>query len=1133
MSQNTSINYLPVEFHLTGKNSDNFRLWKLRIKQLLVEKELYKAIKENEEFTKLDENTKRKLKNQAEGIIIRSISDEILLLVSPLTNKQKVKEIWQTLKERYAQEDIINAEEVYEKLSSLKITEDVSIEDYSDRFKKLFGILQETEYSVSQRDGIRMVLKNMPTRLSHVSIVAQKELEEWMKVVRDKEKELEKSPSDTKIKEKLEIERGKLNINNILVRFITEERRLRFIDTSDSKSKESTTQAMISTEYKTNTSNRFSQNSSIECYTCHKKGHKSSECYYNNRNPRGREQQYNSYRSRGRGQQDYRYNRGRGSSFNYRSNRGRGRGNNYSRGYSRENENINSVIAFATLSSTNPIGHDDIWILDSGATIHIAKDRRLFSNFKESDKAKYITLANGSKIQVNGEGEINLQIKSDKYTTRLTLKGVYYVPEASVNLISVDKLNLKGYNVLFNANENNCMVTDKYGNELMRAKRDINYGNLRILEGVVSLDQKKENIFQVTQNMDDNIMLQFHRRFNHLHPVALRAMLLKGYNYGIRLKPNDLKCRIDCEECAEAKIARKPFPKQATYRAREVLELIHSDICGPMTVPSRGGAYYFITFIDDYSRWTSVSLLKSKDEAYDMFVKYKTNMENLTNKKMKALRTDNGKEYVSTKFNDYLSRHGIKHQTTVPYSPQQNGIAERANRTLMEAARSMLLTAKLDKEFWGEAIRTAAYIRNRVLSKAIQNTPYFLWHRRHPNLSFIRVFGCVCFAHIPKNYRGKLDAKGKRCILLGYNEDVKGYRLLDMEKQEVFNSRDVIFFESKFLDSTQSVNTQFIPSQYTEIESANVETDQQIAKILQEKEDAQMEIFNDEIKEAFNPLDDEYKEDEEEKDSRGIDENVQRGAQETENKDEWKKKERPRRDIKKPSNYKYPSLTYLSVQNPTNTSNANSMKDIESEPITFQHAMESEEVQNWTQAMNDEMKSIQKTNTWNLVELPEGRVPISNKWIYKKKRNEMGEVIRYKARLVARGFTQREGLDYEETYSPVVKHSSLRVLLSLAAINDYEIQQMDVKTAYLNGELEHEIYMQQPEGYVEPGKERLEGKLNKSLYGLKQAGRSWYNKIDGELEKINFVKLKNDNCVYKSNDEILYTLHYMLTIYSL
>ena len=208
------------------------------------------------------------------------------------------------------------------------------------------------------------------------------------------------------------------------------------------------------------------------------------------------------------------------------------------------------------------------------------------------------------------------------------------------------------------------------------------------------------------------------------------------------------------------KTARKPFGKGT--RAEFPLQLIHSDICGPMNVRARHGASYFITFIDDFTRFGYVYLIAHKSEALECFKKFMNLTENQLDKKIKALRTDRGREYLSDQFRELCDEKGISRQLTTPATPQQNGVAERRNRTLLEMVRSMMAQANLHITYWGDALLTATYVLNRVPSKSVSTTPFELWTGRKPDIHFLKPWGCAAYVHVRSHEHGKLDPRGKK-----------------------------------------------------------------------------------------------------------------------------------------------------------------------------------------------------------------------------------------------------------------------------------------------------------------------------------------------------------------------------------
>ncbi|XP_062704663.1 uncharacterized protein LOC134286966 [Aedes albopictus] len=245
-------------------------------------------------------------------------------------------------------------------------------------------------------------------------------------------------------------------------------------------------------------------------------------------------------------------------------------------------------------------------------------------------------------------------------------------------------------------------------------------------------------------------------------------------------------------------------------RANELLELVHSDIGGPMEVSSLGGSRYYLTFTDDKSRkiWIYFLEEKSGESVYKAFENFRSMAEKQTGKQLKTLRTDNGKEFVNKRLEDHLQRLGIRHQTSADYTPEQNGLAERCNRTIVERARCMLFEAHLPKTFWAEAAATAVYLINRSPTKGHQMTPEEAWSGRKPDLAHVRIFGSPAMAHIPKQKRKKWDPKAFECVLTGFDEDTKAYRLWDPASRKLVKSRDVTFLSEQAQTVVQDVQIQ-------------------------------------------------------------------------------------------------------------------------------------------------------------------------------------------------------------------------------------------------------------------------------------------------------------------------------------
>lgn len=527
-------------------------------------------------------------------------------------------------------------------------------------------------------------------------------------------------------------------------------------------------------------------------------------------------------------------------------------------------------------------------------------------------------------------------------------------------------------------------------------------------------------------------------------------------------------------------------------------------MCGPLSVASYGGCTYFVTFIDDFSRKVFVYVLKSKSEVFGKFVEFKIYAENQTGKQIKVIRTDNGTEYLNKQFMELCKKNGIKHEKSTAYSPQQNGISERMNRTLTEKMRCMLFEGKCEKRLWGEALLAAANIINILPNSANENrSPDEVWNGKKPDISKFKLFGCKALALIPKQKRKKLDEKTLETIYLRPADDVKAYRLYDKCNRRIIVSRDVTFFEDQMMNEGGKIET-FIHDIDDSDNGDNEETDNG-----DNEETAPVE--ENEIEENLNNV------------SRidgtesTIDENF----------------ESPDNSILDPNYVPDENIDASNIGDDRVATRSKTRYDMLNlhvafhvEPESYDEAMQSIDKGKWKDAMREEYDSLMNNNTWELVPRPHNENIVDNKWIFKIKINPDGSIERYKARLVARGFTQEYGTSYNETFSPVVKFTSIRTILAIAANDKMLLGQFDVKTAFLNGELDEVVYMKQPIGFSDNTNRVC--KLRKSLYGLKQASRCWNKKFRGVIERIGFMTCQTDQCVFIrriNNKVIIIALH--------
>ncbi|KAH9705859.1 hypothetical protein KPL70_012033 [Citrus sinensis] len=381
--------------------------------------------------------------------------------------------------------------------------------------------------------------------------------------------------------------------------------------------------------------------------------------------------------------------------------------------------------------------------------------------------------------------------------------------------------------------------------------------------------------------------------------------------------------------------------------------------------------------------------------------------------------------------------------------------------------RSMLSYSSLPISFWGLALETAVYLLNLVPSKSVPKTLIELWSGRKPSLRHVRIWGSP--AHVLKPKADKMDSRSEVCMFVGYPKGTRGGLFYSPQDRKVIVSTHFTSLEEDYMNN-------FKPKSKVILEElSGDQVDAQLSTPVTEQEEHQQpddqHRINPEHPSLLEPR-------------------------------------RSGRVTRLPARYMLLGETYTAISD----------KHVQ-DPTSYNEALIDRDVEFWKKAMNQEMESMYSNKVWELVEAPNGVKPIGCKWIYKRKRGVDGRVETFKARLVAKGFTQKEGIDYEETFSPVAMLKSIRILLSIAAMLDYEIWQMDVKTAFLNGHLEENIYMQQPDGFIQKGQEHMVCKLQKSIYGLKQASRSWNIRFDQAIKSFGFIQNIDEPCVYKKIQE--------------
>jgi hypothetical protein len=521
---------------------------------------------------------------------------------------------------------------------------------------------------------------------------------------------------------------------------------------------------------------------------------------------------------------------------------------------------------------------------------------------------------------------------------------------------------------------------------------------------------------------------------------------------------------VECKTCIQGKMCNEKC-KLPDERATSPLEFVHADLAGPITPTGKDGFKYVLCFTDDYSGVVFTYMLKCKSDTFQATEKFLADVA--PHGDVKRLRTDGGGEFMSKQFKALMVKNKIKHETSASYSPHQNGTAERQWRSLFEMSRCMLLDKGLPKYLWPYAVMYSAYTRNRCYVERLGKTPFEALVGKKPNVSHMQCFGQECLSLVQG--AKKLDARANEGIFIGYDKYSPAYLVFDPDTQVVRKVRCV-----KFLSKSSEKTDEEVQS------SRPDETREKNPDVLGDDDD-------DDMHEIQRDADDEP-------------------VQGVEN------RRYPTRERSKP---KWLS-DYVEKVTDSTVDLDFCYKVGVFVPNTFEQAKNCGESVQWKRAMDDELESLVDNDTFELTSLPKGRKCIGGKWVYAVKQGSDENEVKFKARYVAKGFSQVENIDYEETFSPTAQMSSLRMFIQAAVDRDMSIQQMDVKSAYLNAPIDCELYVKQPKGYqvFDKNGHELVWKLKKSLYGLKQSGRNWNNMLHQTIVQQGYIQSEADPCLY-------------------
>jgi len=775
----------------------------------------------------------------------------------------------------------------------------------------------------------------------------------------------------------------------------------------------------------------------------------------------------------------------------------------------------------AMVAHTNAAYEEPQWLADSGANAHITSDLEnlhIQQPFQHNDE---VAVGNGTGLTIESTGSSLIHTP----TSSFQLNNILHCPQASANLLSIQKFcldnscyfiltsshyfvkDLKTHAILLEGKSENGLYPLRFGGNLPK--------NTKTFTALIGIRTTS---------------LMWHFRLGHPSLDIVQRVVKDRH---LPVSEFNFNKTSTCNSCQLGKGKRQPF--HASNRVSlSPLELIHSDIwTSPIT--SVSGCKYHVIFVDDFSRFTWIYPLYQKSEVFDNFVKFKLLVENQFSSKIKQLQSDGGGEYTSNHFQSFLTKNGILHRKSCPHTSPQNGLAERKLRHILETGLTLLAHSQLSNKYWVDAFITAVHIINRLPTPTLQySSPFFKLYNREPNYQELRVFGCLCYPLLRPYGLHKLEYRSKPCIFLGYHH--AGYKCLDPVTNKVYLSRHVVFNEDSFPAKDQTVSLLpskvcaqndapfILPVQFPVInvpptQSSSISAAPTTAEpyppsplantatppTLQPSTTPHLSPNHNSVSSPVTPLPAPTPS------PAPLQPSSSTPLQPCTSSHSIS-------DLAPDPVPPHPPHSMV-TRSRTGSLHPKSFPDFqlylsqqpETEPTSYSKAATDPR---WKAAMQLEFDALLSNGTWTLCPRPPHHNIIRNKWVYRIKKYADGTVERFKARLVAKGFDQRSGIDYTETFSPVIKPSTIRVILTLAVHFDWEIRQLDVSNAFLQGHLIEEVYMEQSQGFHDKIHLDFVCRLHKALYGLKQAPRAWFTRLSTFLLDIGFTASLVDTSLF-------------------
>jgi Reverse transcriptase (RNA-dependent DNA polymerase)/gag-polypeptide of LTR copia-type/GAG-pre-integrase domain len=1018
------------------------------------------------------------------------LAKHILLSTTSTRLGSKIKDLptaesmWKVVKEDVTSKSTLYILDAEDQLSSMKLPENEDPKTHLSELKHHFQLMQ------SRRDNLIKIGSTLSE--SRFNIIIMSSLPDSYRPT------LQTITASERVNKLSGGQTSSIKSDD-LIAFIIEEAQHRVINEERTKTAESALAARSSTSEKSKGKGKRKEKSKIKCENCKIRGHTKEQCYAKGG---GCEGQGPKQKAKAKAAETavVAVNDEEGELFAFTC------------------SSDNTAVAAKLVVPNSRLGT----CIDSGASRDYCPDRSKFTNYKSIQKN--ITTADGRTLSAIGMGDLHVELPNGSNKTKVVFKNAIHAPGMAFTLISISRLDQAGYSVTFN--KSLCSIKNPSGKTIATIPHS---------DGLYKIAASKASDVAGSANVAAGKMTisEAHRKLGHIAHSAIKHAITNGFILGVELDPNS---KVEfCEACAKAKSARQPFPKESETRAEKFGDRVHWDLWGPASVKSINGNHYVAARIDDATRQTKLYFQKKKSEAYYSYLKDEAYIENQYGNQIKSSRSDRGGEFLSEKLIKHQDFKGTKRELTVHDSPPQNGVSERGMRTRAERARALLISSGLPRFLWEEAMRHSAWLQDRTPARALNGkTPYEMGHNKKPNLAGIQEFGTA--AYVKDLTAGKLDARAQKGRFVGYDSESKGYRIywpskksVSVERNVVFNPDDanstddvaIIYGEAQSEGEKQKV-IQASPNGTDDVKEPENETTQAESTneedpITHPESEPSSTTPNHDVEPPDEPSDaesstpPEYGRGKRARHAKGTYKNLNEGltaAVSSLNEDET------------------PHEVDDSVDSPYHLPPDFSLAGYAfSDPTTLDEALRGPNVDEWLKALDYEINQLERLGTWVVEDLPPGQSAIPCSGVTRVKRGPNGEVQSYRVRIVAGGHRQVEGVNYTETFSAAAKMPTVRTVLANAAHNDWEIEHVDVKSAYLNAPLKETIYMKAPRGVLKPGQEGKVLRLLKGLYGLKQAGRGWYQEMSKVfMHKMGFKRSAIDHSVFYRRSKLEHTI---------